>query len=252
MNWKRGLHRVFLVLGALWIAFAVFIRTDQLDGHLYLQQTTLEGQVAMDTKVLAAAKAPVGTTLSTEDIDTFIEEDIKRDQMAAKIPASTLSPMHIVIADYSDEGQRITLPKGYKLDAPPASRRVNLAGIGVLQFPGALDDASVTSIITRNFARSKKYDIFDLVAVENEGKKRALDQNQKQLAEVIGARLFRHRLLGIFDAEHRTGTLGIAFIPPTVIYVLFAGAFLALRWIARGFRSSASVPPEPERKGPAS
>jgi hypothetical protein len=256
MNWKRGFHRLFLVLAALWIAFAIFITADQLDGHLYFRQSALQGQVAMEGKALASEAQPSKqvqpVALTTDELDTFIAEHMKRDRMAADIPQSTLSPRRFVIADYTDDGQKIVLPRGYKLDAPLATRRVNLAGVGVVQFPGELDDARITEILGRNFGRPKKYDIFDIVDAEHQGRATLLDQKQNELAAVSEARLFRHRVAGIFDTEHRANTLAVMLLPPVVIYALFAGAFLALRWIARGFRSSAVTRADSEQKGPTS
>jgi hypothetical protein len=274
MNWKRGFHRLFFVLASLWIVLAVFLMADQLDGSLYFRQSALEAQLSMATKALTPISEPskepqksVGTTLSRDEfirrygaasysagtiyldnsgnpvrapkdpLDTFVRERLERDQLASQIPPSTLSPKHVVIADYSNDGMPVIPPKGYKLD-DAAARRVNLAGVGVLKFPGDLDDSAIEQILARSFAATKKYDIFDIIHAEQQGKAALVDQKTQELAVVVKARLLRHRLLAAFDGEHRGHTLSVTLLPPAIIYALLLGAFLALRWIARGFRST--------------
>ncbi len=253
LNWKRGFHRLFFVLSAIWILVAVLIKTHQLLGPLASRERDLDltfKEAAATVPQTAPPHLPAGYTL---DAPKYLDP-ATGESIADEVPESTLSPERITIVDFIAYGQKVpalpAVPAGYHLDDPGATRKVKLAGVGLIDFPASLDNATITGLLKRAFSIPKKYNIFDIIQVEAEAKDLAYSTKQQELATVRADMPFHRRFLHAFGREHWRETLSFAVLPPTAIYAFLALTYATLRWIARGFR--AKTPTSPEQKSPPS
>ena len=214
-----------------WIVFVFLVRASRIDDELLSRAKELEARLVSDQKLLSESPK---IDLSKPPI---LLSDVLSTTTTEILPVSTLR--RPVIACYDADGLRIVPPPlGYVLDTPPAEKRVNIENVGLISVPGRLNDETLTRLLRLNFAPTKEYNIFDVLAFEDKAKHTVLDADRALLSEVLRSRSLRRRLALTVDPRHRNETLLLALTPPILILTV---TFLLL-WIVRGFRRESPPP----------